>query len=52
MKIKTTLLLLLASTWGHAQQFNFDLTGNRKVSEGFIAITENCVYNHKKGYGY
>ena len=52
MKVKMTLLMLMAATWCHAQQFSFDLTGNKKVAEGSIAITETSVYNDELGYGY
>lgn len=52
MKVKMTLLMLMAATWCQAQQFSFDLTGNKKVAEGSTAITEASKYNDELGYGY
>ena len=52
MKVKTALLMLMTALCGQAQEFSFDLTGNRRVAEGCTAITETSVYNDETGYGY
>ena len=52
MKTKVILLILMAATWCQAQDFNFDLTGNRRAAEGSVAITETDVYTDEIGYGY
>lgn len=52
MKLKTTLLMLLATSNCLAQEFSFDLTGNRRVPEGCTAITETTIYSDSLGYGY
>ena len=43
---------MMVAAWCQAQEFSFDLSGNRKVEKGCTAITENCVYNDEQGYGY
>lgn len=52
MKLRTTLLALLVATNCLAQDFSFDLTGNRRVAEGCTAITESTIYTDSLGYGY
>ena len=52
MKVRTTLLMLMTALCSQAQEFSFDLTGNRRVAEGCTAITETSVYNDETGYGY
>ena len=44
--------MLMAALCGQAQEFSFDLTGNRRVAEGCTAITETSVYTDEVGYGY
>lgn len=52
MKNKTIFALMLAATSLHAQEYHFDLSGNRKVADGYTAITETSIYTDSIGYGY
>ena len=52
MRTKAFLLMLMAVTWCQAQDFSFDLTGNRRTAEGTVTITETDVYTDEIGYGY
>ena len=36
----------------HAQEFSFDLTGNRRVMDGCTPIMETSIYSDSVGYGY
>lgn len=51
-KLISICLLATAFFNGHAQEFRFDLSGNRKVLDGYTAINSQSVYNDSIGYGY
>ncbi len=47
-----TTLLVAALTAAQAQSFKFDLTGSKKVKEGFTAINAESLFCQETGYGY
>lgn len=54
MRTKLFIALFCYATCCLAQEtvLKFDLSGNKKVKEGFIQINENAVYSPETGYGY
>ena len=52
MRFKTLCVICMAALCSHAQEFSFDLTGNRRIAKGDIAVTETTLYSDSLGYGY
>ena len=52
MKTKVLFGMLLVSILCQAQDFHFELTNDRRISKGYIAVTESCIYSDDRGYGY